>query len=143
MFFQFSQNNSGGSFVYDDDGTSVLVVVEADNATEANERAEDIGLYFDGSVDCSCCGPRWNEAWDGDGDDYPAYFGTNLLETELWYWPWMTGGRAEGFIHYKNGNIDAVMVQDGVVRIQPWKRPEPQKAIAPKKPTRKLAKESA
>nr|SBO90586.1 hypothetical protein BN4615_P100 [Nonomuraea gerenzanensis] len=46
------------------------------------------------------------------------------------------------FIHYKNGDIDAVFVKDEVPEIKPWKRTEEQKAVEPKKTrTRKTAKE--
>ena len=60
MFYTFKQNNSGGSFVIDDK-VDVYVVIEANSSTHANERAVDIGIYFDGCYrgrDCSCCGDR-------------------------------------------------------------------------------------
>jgi hypothetical protein len=60
MFYHFCQNNSGGSFRYNDAlGITEHVVIEANSADEANEKAEQIDLYFDGCLfgdDCSCCG---------------------------------------------------------------------------------------
>lgn len=60
-FYEFGQNNSGGSFVVDDK-LCHRVVIEADNAEVANQKAESLGIYFDGvssGSDCECCGDRW------------------------------------------------------------------------------------
>lgn len=69
-FFEFDQNNSGGSFDTDDKrGIGPRVWIEALNTEDANARAERIGIYFDGcedGMDCECCGDRWSPAW-GDG----------------------------------------------------------------------------
>lgn len=76
-FFHFSQNNSGGSFAV---GETVAhhVIIEAHSAKEANDRAEDIGIYFNGcedGSDCHCCGDRWYEAQDYDASDMPLIYG--------------------------------------------------------------------
>jgi len=69
--YQFSQNNSGGSFITD----SVLchrLFIEAPNAATANAIAQSKGVYFDGcenGTDCPCCGDRWYEADEGDAID--------------------------------------------------------------------------
>jgi hypothetical protein len=76
MFYCFDQNNSGGSF-HEDDRVCQHVIIEADSAGQANELAEDLGIYFDGcdqGIDCSCCGDRWYPAWD-DGDQEPNIYG--------------------------------------------------------------------
>ena len=74
-FYEFLQNNSGGSFDHDRDaGIGYRVWIEANNADQANDLAEGIGLYFDGcdtGMDCDCCGDRWYPQWD-DGEEYPA-----------------------------------------------------------------------
>ena len=60
-WYQFSQNNSGGSFVVDDKLCCELYI-EAQNTDEANTIAERLGVYFDGveqGLDCECCGDRW------------------------------------------------------------------------------------
>lgn len=66
--YRFRQNNSGGVFHFTDD-LDVVVYVQASNEREANSRAEDLGIYFDGcrnGQDCDCCGDRW---WPVDESD--------------------------------------------------------------------------
>lgn len=63
MFYQFDQNNSGGRFVTDDKLCHRLFI-EADTLSEALEKAEELGCYWNGvadGIDCSCCGDRWYE----------------------------------------------------------------------------------
>lgn len=63
-FYEFSQNNSGGSF-HVDGRLCHRVFIEANSQDEADEIAESIGIYFDGvekGIDCSCCGDRWNRS---------------------------------------------------------------------------------
>ena len=58
MYYHYRQNNSGGSFIVNSDVT-VNVIIEADSADDANEKAKDIGIYFNGvdeGIDCPCCG---------------------------------------------------------------------------------------
>jgi len=65
-WYEFRQNNSGGSFQMDNDLT-VHVLIQAASTGEANTKAQDIGIYFDGcsdGLDCDCCGDRWYEAGD-------------------------------------------------------------------------------
>jgi hypothetical protein len=62
-FYLYDQNNSGGSFVYDDNfGENVLI--EARSSGEANQKMQDMGCWEHGS--CSCCGDRWSSIYDGD-----------------------------------------------------------------------------
>ena len=66
--YEFTQNNSGGYFEVDDK-VCHRVFIEADNAMEANEIAQELGIYFDGcdkGIDCPCCGDRWYEVWDNE-----------------------------------------------------------------------------
>lgn len=61
MYYIFDQNNSGGSFDVNDN-VAEYVIIEANNNEEANDKAEDIGIYFNGvnqGLDCDCCGDRW------------------------------------------------------------------------------------
>jgi hypothetical protein len=73
-FFEYSQNNSGGSFDIDDaKGIGPRVWIEARDAQEADSLAGRLGIYFDGcesGLDCSCCGDRWSSAW-GEGSAEP------------------------------------------------------------------------
>jgi len=107
MFYAFSQNNSGGSF-HDDhvSGVSKFVIIEADSADEANERAEAIGLYFNGcddGRDCSCCGDRWYPTSKREGEEVPSIYGEPVSDMD-------TRPRAEigVYLHPKSGPFRAV-----------------------------------
>lgn len=71
-FFKYRQNNSGGSFdINDATGIGPIVWIEAEGEAHADDRAESIGIYFDGvdkGFDCPCCGDRWSESWRGGKD---------------------------------------------------------------------------
>jgi len=114
-FWHFSQNNSGGRFVFEpENGISHHVVIEAMNAREARVRAQDIGLYFDGvrsGMDCSCCGDRWSEPWmDDDGKAEPAVYGHDVsklpkaMPRESIGIKWIKGG-PEGYVHFLDGTF--------------------------------------
>lgn len=100
-FYTFPQNNSGGSFVVDEEaGIAETVIIEAHSADDANFRAERIGIYFNGvdsDMDCECCGDRWCET--DEGQDVPSYYGTPIENLEpSWY-------RNRFFIHMLDGSI--------------------------------------
>lgn len=102
-FYTFRQNNSGGAFIVSKkDGISVHVIIEALNADDANTRAEEIGLYFDGcskSMDCSCCGDRWRRTDESDGYDVPCIYGEPITNTE-------NADYAENcYVHYLEGEF--------------------------------------
>lgn len=66
LWFEYHQNNSGGSFHTDED-VSIYVLIQAEGREDANRKAEEVGIYFDGvsnGLDCDCCGDRWCEPWD-------------------------------------------------------------------------------
>ncbi len=82
MFYTFHQNNSGGSFV-EDDNLKNMVIIEAADANEANEKAKNLGIYFDGVIDerdCDCCGDRWYPASESDGTKRPESYGRTLAK---------------------------------------------------------------
>lgn len=102
-FFHYSQNNSGGSFTFDvERGLTHHVVVEAYDSSHADERAEAIGLYFDGAYDCPCCGNRWSSAW-GSGDEQACVYDEPVAEFKGHRW--MEEGR-EVAVHYLDGRIE-------------------------------------
>ena len=105
-FYEFIQNNSGGSFVNSEkDGICEYVIIEALNANDANNRAEDIGLYFDGcdnGRDCPCCGDRWYKVDESDGEDKPSIYGESVYDTKK------TRYRDKCFIHFLDGKIEEV-----------------------------------
>ena len=59
-FYKFTQNNSGGSFSVDKNLCHRLFI-QAFSYEEARDKAESLGVYFDGVGDCSCCGDRWSD----------------------------------------------------------------------------------
>ena len=67
-FFVYQQHNTGGSWVTTA-ALSKWVIIEAEDARQANSTAERIGMVFDGvekGIDCACCGDRWYPARDDD-----------------------------------------------------------------------------
>jgi hypothetical protein len=92
-FYEFDQNNSGGSFDVDEKrGIGVNVWIEALSVEDANDRAERIGIYFNGceaGQDCECCGDRWSPAWNGSGKDSPNF-------------------RAGDYVHYLDGSFKKI-----------------------------------
>ena len=108
-WFEFSQNNSGGSFNYDGiAGISHRVFIEAESADDANAHALYIGIYFDGcseDKDCSCCGDRWYPVYD---DDYSKVDKSEVPEKGSVFvgtraWKWMKG--YEFFVHPLEGDF--------------------------------------
>ncbi len=75
-FFTYGQNNSGGWFA----GPAQYVIIQADDADDADSLAHDAGLYFNGvanGMDCDCCGDRWHSQYgDSDGSDTPMIYDT-------------------------------------------------------------------
>jgi hypothetical protein len=64
-FYEFSQNDSGGSFVTDDKLCHRLFI-EAESEDAATKIAEDLGCYWNGveeGYDCECCGDRWDSGY--------------------------------------------------------------------------------
>lgn len=111
-FYHYSQNNSGGSFVIDEEkGICTDVIIEANNANHANLIAGKVGLYFGGyskiyGFDCSCCGERWSKCNETDGEDSPHIYSTKLEDCTKGWW------RDFCFVHYLNGEIKKVIFND-------------------------------
>lgn len=104
-FFEYHQNNSGGFFK----SPAVHVIVEAHTANEADTRAVELGLYFDGSGDCSCCGNRWYRSYR-DGSDSPSVYSLSIFtpegETMLnnFLKPWATKTIPALLVYYLSGD---------------------------------------
>ena len=107
MFYTFNQNNSGGDFVYRKGSISHYVIIEADSASEATDRALDIGLYFNGvdkGMDCPCCGDRWYPLWLEDATEMPTIYSQEISPEMPDDWmKWIDG--PEGYIHFKDGTV--------------------------------------
>lgn len=104
MFFTFSQNNSGGSFEHEPNRYGFATVIEAETAAQANSKAAELGLYFDGISDCPCCGWRWYEADDHDGTSEPKIYGQPLAkaaesDSRFGWWGLPI------YVHYLDGRV--------------------------------------
>lgn len=74
FWFEYRQNNSGGSFAVNND-VSNYVYIQAESTEAANAKAEEVGIYFDGCEkgwDCDCCGDRWYPS-HGPMDELKVY----------------------------------------------------------------------
>jgi len=104
LFYTYHQNNSGGSFNVND-RVCPYVIIQAVSPRDADRRAEDIGIYFNGvneGNDCPCCGDRWIEAWE-DGTDQPLIYGQEPQNAELH--KWVKEGEVWCRIYYLDGII--------------------------------------
>ena len=122
MFFNFRQNNSGGSFDFDKErGISVNVIIEAPNPDVANIRAEFKGLYFDGcskGIDCSCCGDRWYSVYSDDGTEQPTVYEIPVVDIKNGHdhdnneiHKWMKKDSPDVFVHYEDGRIEGFLIE--------------------------------
>lgn len=93
--FEYTQNNSGGTFEVDDKLCHRLFI-EANDRAEAEEIALELGVYFNGcenGMDCDCCGDRWSEYADeidheelfNDGREVSIYSFVNDATVETWH----------------------------------------------------------
>ena len=76
-WYQFHQNNSGGSFI----APAINVHIEVPTAEKANAIAQCEGLYFDGCEDgrdCECCGDRWYPCGESDAQPVASHYSTPL-----------------------------------------------------------------
>lgn len=131
-FYEWDQNNSGGSFVVDDK-LCHIVIIEADTLDEAEQKAFDMGVYYNGcsdGIDCDCCGDRWDQPYEevklpadysentyGEGKNFLKVTGRVeiILDTIEVYaqrkadkWGWTT---PDVRIYYKNGEVKEVFIQ--------------------------------
>jgi hypothetical protein len=120
-WYEYTQNNTGGSFV-EDDRVGSYVWVEAASADEANSRAEGVGIYFDGcdnGMDCSCCGDRWYPVWKDDGSDKPELYGKRVTRRKgSVVMDGFSSSLHEGttlHLYYKNGTHERIYTQGGKV----------------------------
>ena len=72
-WFEFDQNNSGGSFDVDENLCHRLFI-QARTAEDATVKAEGLGVYFDGcEKGMDCCGDRWYPLY-GKGLEFPHVY---------------------------------------------------------------------
>lgn len=120
-WYEYNQNNSGGSFV-EDDSVGKFVLIEAESAEKANSRAESVGIYFDGcdkDYDCPCCGDRWYPAWRDEGAEKPSIYGKQVTRRKGTV---LIDGFASGLyegttlhLYHKNGTHERIFTKGGKV----------------------------
>lgn len=97
-FYTYDQNNSGGNWAK---GMPNYLIVEATSESDADRRAVDAGVYFNGvdeGYDCECCGDRWYSP--EDGTDEPLVYGKHPSEIK----PFLKGDLAVRVI-YIDGRV--------------------------------------
>jgi len=102
MFYTFRQNNSGGEYDINDK-VNEIVIVEAESADEANLKAEEVGIYFNGvenDLDCECCGDRWDAICEeAEGFDVPTYYDRPITKVGS-----KQTNKTDVVIYYKDGS---------------------------------------
>jgi len=110
QFYTFYQNNSGGSFSYSkESGVTRYVIIEAVDVDDALNRAENIGLYFNGveyGSDCPCCGDRWSKPYRDEGTDEPLIYGEHPSEHQAKNYRYFKADEFEIAVHYLDGRIE-------------------------------------
>jgi len=116
LWFEYRQNNSGGSFVTNED-VSIYVLIQAEGREDANRKAEEVGIYFDGvsdGLDCDCCGDRWSEPWD-ELEAFSVYSWKNTVNRKTYdnvldyaqalanEDTWSDGGKSAVIVYFANG----------------------------------------
>lgn len=102
MFYAYPQTNSAGRFIQTAD-LAAFVIIEAISCEDADERAESLGIYFDGVVngkDCRCCGDRWTRTTRGT--DEPRVWG-NTPDQTIRQCREMGVENAHYVVHYRDG----------------------------------------
>ncbi len=84
MFYTYEQNKRGVSIV--NEHIKHYVIIEAASAKEADEKAENVGIYFDGvdkEIDYPWRGDRWSRAEDpsfgSKGTKKPEIYGRSII----------------------------------------------------------------
>lgn len=102
-WFRFSQNNSGGYFV-ENENVCEYVFIQARSADEAVAKAE---TFCDNDDSCPCCGDRWSFCVDDeDVADEPTLYGEPLSGVTK------DSYRKSARLHYYDGRVEAVEFKD-------------------------------
>jgi len=109
-WYEFTQNNSGGSFEVDDK-LCHRIFIEDENYENAKERALDMGVYFDGcdaGIDCPCCGDRWSD-WENKVEFPIKYDSKNIFTEIIPYAQYLANEygwtKPDARLYYKNGEV--------------------------------------
>jgi hypothetical protein len=83
-FYLFNQSNPGGYFIQDDK-VDENVIIHAESAKDANRKAQEIGIYFNGvrkGIDCGCCNDRWYPVSEYDSSELPLIDGEDFRRSD-------------------------------------------------------------
>lgn len=110
-FYEFDQNNTGGSFIVDDK-VCHLVIIEAESDREAEEKAFSLGVYYNGceeGMDCECCGDRW---YPPSEYNFPMKYADYVFESVEDYANYVANMYGwtipDARIFYKNGEVKEI-----------------------------------
>lgn len=104
----FSQNNSGGYFIQNDD-VDHYVAIQALNVEHALSRAERIFACY--SEYCGCCGERWDYwAEEDEGTEIPEIYGEIYTEKKP------SSYREYIVLHYMDDAKEKYKFGEGVIR---------------------------
>ena len=104
-FYTFPQNNAGGEW---DKILGYTVIIEAETPEKANEKAEEIGIYFDGvdnDIDCECCGDRWCRVEDEYDEIDPEKLKDFVEEIKAYQKNW----ELSSTIYYADGRVEEII----------------------------------
>jgi hypothetical protein len=108
MFYQFNQNNTGGSFDVNDKVCHRLLI-EAKSEKQSIKIAKKLGVYFNGcdkGIDCECCGDRW---YYPDEIRFPKIYGELTFNNPEEYMQYLADNFAwtspDSRIYYLDKNI--------------------------------------
>lgn len=106
-FYTFQQNNSGGDYNRDRN-VDKFVVVEGNDIADIVDKADAIGIYFDGvdlGRDCECCGDRWSAPYDSDQlTATPKIYGS-VLDADGSAFISQSTKDSNTVIHYADGSV--------------------------------------
>lgn len=94
-FYTFSQNNSGGYFIENDDVATYLII-EAQSEEEAVSKMQNITAEY--SDFCICCGERWSDYAIDSGTEKPLVFGKDVKKDNP-----VRSDSSSTIIHYYDG----------------------------------------
>lgn len=108
-FFTFSQNNSGGYFVSNDEyGVGSWMIIEAQNEDEAIAIRDRIGENVSGFHSyCPCCGERWSDYVYDINSEIPVIYGVPVEQYKGKLWD-----DEIAFVHYYDGQIKKYILKE-------------------------------
>lgn len=102
-FYTYLQEKTNGYFITNEQkGIGKVVIIEETSAERANNKAEQINLYFNGvelGIDSPYYGDRWYRCNEWNGEKEPMVNGLCVNDYRDTF-------KYDGYIHYINGTIE-------------------------------------